>query len=166
MYKHETNEQTINLIAIPEKRINEILYNFHDHPFAGHLGIDKTYKKIMERYFWPTIYKDVRKYVSSCLNCQKRKADKTPTYGHMQTSPKISGRLFERFTIDFIGPISLSSNGCSYILIGTCATTKYAVAKSYKKADGKTTVNFLIDIISQYDIYFGSSFGQRLTFYK
>lgn len=150
MYKHETNEQIINLIAIPEKRINEILYNFHDHPFAGHLGIDKTYKKIMERYFWPTIYKDVRKYVLSCLSCQKRKADKTPTYGHMQTSPKISGRPFERFTIDFVGPISPSSNGCSYILVGTCATTKYAIAKPYKKADGKTTVNFLIDIISQY----------------
>ena len=150
MYKHGTNEQIIHLIAIPEKRINEILYNFHDHPFAGHLGIDKTYKKIIERYFWPTIYKDVRKYVLSCLSCQKRKADKTPTYGHMQTSPKISGRPFERFTIDFVGPISPSSNGCAYILVGTCATTKYAVAKPYKKADGKTTVNFLIDIISQY----------------
>jgi len=151
MYKYRTNEQNMtNLIAIPETRIKEILYNFHDHPFAGHLGIDKTYKKIMERYFWPTIYKDVRKYVSSCLSCQKRKADKTPTHGHMQTSPKISGRPFERFTIDFIGPITPSSNGCAYILVGTCATTKYAVAKPYKKADGKTTVNFLIDIISQY----------------
>jgi len=71
MYKYGTNEQIINLIAIPEKRIKEILYNFHDHHFSGHLGIDKTYKKIMERYFWPTVYKDVRKYVSSCLSCQK-----------------------------------------------------------------------------------------------
>jgi len=68
----------------------------------------------------------------------------------VQTSPKISGRPFERFTIDFVGPISTSSNGCTYILVGTCATTKYAVAKPYKKADGKTTVNFLIDIIAQY----------------
>ncbi|KAL4127170.1 hypothetical protein QTP88_011368 [Uroleucon formosanum] len=69
---------------------------------------------------------------------------------YVQTSPKISGSPFERFTIDFIGPISPSSNGCSYILLGICATTNYAVAKPYKKADGRTTVNFLIDIISQY----------------
>jgi len=51
-----------------------------------------------------------------------------------------------------MGPIGPSSNGCSYILVGTCATTKYAVAKPYKKADGRTTVNFLIDIISQYGV--------------
>jgi hypothetical protein len=24
---------------------NDDLVNFHDHPFAAHLGIDKTYKK-------------------------------------------------------------------------------------------------------------------------
>jgi hypothetical protein len=150
MYKHGFNEQKINLIAIHEKFIKDILFNFHDHPYAGHLGIDKTYKKIIKRYFWPTTYKDIRKYVLSCLSCQKRKVDKTPIYGLMRTAPKILGRPFERFTIDYIGPISPSSNGCAYILVGTCATTKYAIAKAYKKADGKTTVKFLLDIISQY----------------
>lgn len=150
MYRHGPKEQHINLIAIPKNRIKDILFNFHDHPYAGHLGIDKTYKKIIERYFWPTIYKDIRKYVLSCLSCQKRKADKTPTYGYMQTTPNLLGRPFEQFTIDYIGPINPSSNGCVYTLEGTCATIKYAIAKAYKKADGKNTAKFLLDVITQY----------------
>jgi hypothetical protein len=55
----------------------------------------------------------------------------------MLISPKITGRLFERFTIDYIGPINPPSNGYSYILVGTCATIKYAIAKAYKHADSK-----------------------------
>lgn len=35
-------------------------------------------------------------------------------------------------------------------MVGTCATTKYALAEACKKADGKTTVKFLLHIISQY----------------
>ncbi|KAL4153562.1 hypothetical protein QTP88_001395 [Uroleucon formosanum] len=150
MYKHMSKGNTVHLIALPNCRKNEILCNFHDHPFAAHLGIDKTYKKIIERYFWPTMYKDIRTFVTSCLSCQKRKADKTATYGHMLTSPKITGRPFERFTIDYIGPINPPSNGYSYILVGTCATTKYAIAKAYKHADSKSTVAFLIDVILQF----------------
>lgn len=150
MYKHMSKGNTTHLIALPNCRKNEILCNFHDHPFAAHLGVDKTYKKIVERYFWPTLYKDIRTFVTSCLSCQKRKADKTAAYGHMLTSPKITGRPFERFTIDYIGPINPPSNGYSYILVGTCATTKYAIAKAYKHADSKSTVAFLIDIILQF----------------
>ncbi|KAE9522533.1 hypothetical protein AGLY_017069 [Aphis glycines] len=150
MYKHLSKGQTMNLIALPNNRINEILNDFHDHPISGHLGIDKTYNKIIQRYFWPTIYKDIRKYVTSCLSCQKRKSDKKATYGQMLTSPKIIGTPFQRFTIDYIGSINPPSNGNSYILVGTCATTKYAIAKSYKNADAKSTVAYLIDIILQF----------------
>jgi len=150
MYKHLSKGQSINLIALPNNRINEILNDFHDHPISGHLGVDKTYNKIIQRYFWPTIYKDIRKYVTSCLSCQKRKSDKKATYGQMLTSPKIIGTPFQRFTIDYIGPINPPSNGHSYILVGTCATTKYAIAKSYKNADAKSTVAYLIDIILQF----------------
>jgi len=60
----------------------------------------------------------------------------------MFTSPNISGQPFERFTIDYIGPIIPSSNDNSYILVGTCATTKYAIAKPYKHADAKSIVTF------------------------
>lgn len=96
------------------------------------------------------MYKEIKNYVISCVSCQKRKIDTTPTSGLMQFSPKITGRLFERFTIDYIGPINPSSNGCSYILVGTCATTKYAIFKACSYMNSKTTVAFLLEVISQF----------------
>lgn len=131
------------VVALPKVLIKETLANFYDHPFFAHLGVAKTYKKIAERYYWPGMYKEIKNYVTSCTSCQKRKTDNTPTYGLMQSPPKITGRPFEHFTIDYIGPINPSSNNYSYILVGTCATTKYALSKACKHADNKTTVTFL-----------------------
>jgi len=80
----------------------------------------------------------------------------------MLTSPKITGRPFERFTIDYIGPINPPSNGFLYILVGTCATTKYAIEKAYKHADSKSTVAFLIDVILQFGTILYKYISKRL----
>lgn len=149
-FNYIINNKTFKLITLPKSLRQETLYNYHDHPLSAHLGVEKTYKKILQRYYWPSIYKDTRKYVTSCLSCQLRKVDHTPAYGQMLTSPQVTGTPFERFVIDYIGPISPTSNGHAYILVGTCSTTKYAIAKSCKNADGKTTVTFLLEVIAKY----------------
>jgi len=95
--------------------IRDTLLNFHDHIFSAHLGVENTYKKISERYYWPGMYKEIKSYDTSCVSCQKRKVDNTPTYGFMQAVPKITGQPFERFTIDYIGSINPASSGCTYI---------------------------------------------------
>lgn len=130
MYRHMSKRKTTNLMAL-------IIPN-------------KTYKKIIERYFWPIMYKYISIFITSYLICQKWKVDKTATHGQMLTLPKISERLFERL-IHYIGPINVPSNGRLYILVDTCTTTKYAIAKSYKHANAKSTVDFKIDIISQFE---------------
>lgn len=48
MYKHLLKGQSKNLIALTKNRINEILNDFHDHHLSGHLGVDKTYNKIIQ----------------------------------------------------------------------------------------------------------------------
>jgi len=35
-------------------------------------------------------------------------------------------------------------------LVGTCATTKYDIAKSYRHADARSKVAFLLDIVLQF----------------
>lgn len=50
MYKHFSKGQFINLIVFPNNHKNEILNDFHDHSLSGHLGVDKTYNKIVQQY--------------------------------------------------------------------------------------------------------------------
>ncbi|KAL3678944.1 hypothetical protein R1sor_021900 [Riccia sorocarpa] len=48
----------------------QLLKEFHEALWAGHLGVWATYMKLKERYWWKGLYKDVTEFVSSCLHCQ------------------------------------------------------------------------------------------------
>jgi Integrase zinc binding domain len=39
---------------------------YHATPLAGHIGVYKTYWRIAARYYWPTMYSDMRKAVTEC----------------------------------------------------------------------------------------------------
>ena len=38
---------------------------------GGHLGRDKTYKKIADRFYWKTLWSDVNEFVRCCETCQR-----------------------------------------------------------------------------------------------
>ncbi|CAF4553333.1 unnamed protein product, partial [Rotaria sp. Silwood2] len=47
-----------------------ILQIYHDTAANGaHFGRDKTIHKIKQRYFWPSMYKDIDNYIKSCIPC-------------------------------------------------------------------------------------------------
>lgn len=41
------------------------------HIIGGHLGRDKTYQKIAERFHWKSLWNDVEQYVKTCSVCQR-----------------------------------------------------------------------------------------------
>ena len=38
---------------------------------GGHLGRDKNYHKVLDRFYWKTLWTDVQKYVQECETCQR-----------------------------------------------------------------------------------------------
>ena len=44
---------------------------YYTYIIGGHLGRDKTYQKIAERFFWKTLWGDVTKYIRHCETCQR-----------------------------------------------------------------------------------------------
>ncbi|KAL3695501.1 hypothetical protein R1sor_009577 [Riccia sorocarpa] len=48
----------------------ELLKENHESLWEGHRGVWGTYTKVKERYWWKGLYRDVDKFVSSCLQCQ------------------------------------------------------------------------------------------------
>jgi hypothetical protein len=50
--------------------LRQLIYTaFHSTPMAGHTGHYKTYWRIAARYWWPSMYEDVRKAVTECGHC-------------------------------------------------------------------------------------------------
>ena len=105
-----------NLLYIPkdEKLRETVIQQNHDHPLAGHPGVKRTKDLILVKYYWPTLRKDVEKYVAGCDKCQKNKsiskASKTPLQPN-----EIPQNPWEIISVDIIGPLP-ESQGKNAIL--------------------------------------------------
>ena len=50
---------------IPPPYRRDILVLAHETPLAGHLGVEKTHRKIMGHFYWPGLH-DVEKFCKTC----------------------------------------------------------------------------------------------------
>lgn len=74
MKKKVKEEDTIPQLAVPTKLRHEIQLSYHDSKAGGcHMGIQKTYDSIRQKYFWPGMYQDIHKYITTCKICQVTK---------------------------------------------------------------------------------------------
>ena len=61
---------------LPQKCRAKVLELAHQIPLAGHLGRDKTADRLLYRFYWPTLYKDVGEYCRQCEVCHKTRSRK------------------------------------------------------------------------------------------
>ena len=73
---------------------------------AGHLNTKKTTDCIWQKFYWPSICADIRRFCATCDQCQRvtpqGKVGKVP----LSKIPLIDAP-FQKFAVDLIGPISL-----------------------------------------------------------
>ena len=132
--------------CVRNDEIIDILKSFHDEPCGGNFVAKRTTFNILSLgYYWPSIFKDSKKYVKSCDSCQ-RMGRPTAT-DEMPLQPQVHLEPFEKWALDFIGPINPTSNGKKYILVCTDYVTKWAEAKALVRATEQTVVNFLFEEI-------------------
>ncbi|KAF2282594.1 hypothetical protein GH714_043223 [Hevea brasiliensis] len=53
--------------------IHQLLKEFHDSPIGGHSGILRTYKRLVQQFYWPSMHRSVKYHVASCEVCQRTK---------------------------------------------------------------------------------------------
>ena len=66
-----SEERSVEQLVIPRTCRQTVLNLAHTIPLAGHLGRDKMTKRVLQRFYWPTLYWDVAEYYRSCGECQK-----------------------------------------------------------------------------------------------
>eukprot|EP00253_Pinus_taeda_P011257 PITA_11257 len=126
--------------------IIDILRYFHDELCGGHFAAKRTTFNILSLgYYWPSSFKDSKKYVKSCDSCQRM--GRPTTTNEMPLQPQVHLEPFEKWALVFIGPINPTSKGKKYILVCTDYVTKWAEAKALVHATEQTVVNFLLEEI-------------------
>ncbi|KAG9442206.1 hypothetical protein H6P81_018060 [Aristolochia fimbriata] len=58
--------------CVPETEFESILKHCHDGKAGGHFSSNRTAAKVMQSgFYWPTLYQDSKRYVSTCDRCQR-----------------------------------------------------------------------------------------------
>ena len=85
---------------VPSSSRDPIISSLHN---ISHPGINSTAKLVKQRYFWPSIDKDVENVVKHCINCQKSKVHRHTQSPVLPIS--IPTDRFQTVHIDIIGPV-------------------------------------------------------------
>ena len=120
-----------------------ILYDYHNLPSGGHLGINRMYLTIQKKYAWPGLYNDVVQFVSKCLECKKCKVQK-----HIKAPLKITStatEAFETVYVDLVGPLPVDSNGYKYVLTLQCELSKFIEAYPLKDKVSESVASALVN---------------------
>ena len=133
--------------CLEKKERKQVMRALHSGPSGGHFAANTTANRIRSAgYWWPHLVRDVKLYVGSCDQCQRTGA---PAFrNHWPLTPVIPIALFEKWGIDFVGPINpVSSRRNRYIILATDYATKWVEAKPTRKNDVATAANFLFEDI-------------------
>ncbi|CAF1503724.1 unnamed protein product [Adineta ricciae] len=162
------NVPPLHLPYIPASLIPSVLALYHDSSCNGaHFGIQRTFYKLRDRYYWPNMYRDIKRHISSCLQCRQCKPSRRKPDGHLHPIPPPPG-VWSRLAMDYVGPVPASSNGNKYFIVLTDLFSKYAVSKAVPDNTVRTAATFLlhdvffiygvpIEIITDNDPHFSSS---------
>ena len=108
-------------ILLPDGLKEEVIRIYHESPTQGHLGIDKTARKVAEKFHLICLKEKVTEVLRKCLPCQQRKHRKEH---HINLSSRPSTQPWSTVAADFCGPYN-TGEGHRYILVIVDHFTKW-----------------------------------------
>ena len=132
----------IKQLLAPTSLVTRILQKGHDE--AGcHVGAEKTLETIRSRFFWATLFSDVKAWCKSCRTCQHRKHPVTKARAPLQYPP-VASRPGQMLAMDFVGPLPETPSGKKHILVVTDMFSKHAEAIPLPDQLAETTATALV----------------------
>ena len=152
LFREYRAKEIMYQLVVPSVLVPMILKIAHDSPMSGHMGISRTKRRIVDKFYWPNIVKDIKLYCKTCDTCQrtiyKNRCSKAP----IQHIPAI-GTPFSRVSIDLIGPITPATDaGHRFILTLIDNATRWPEAVPLKNISAETVAEALFNIFTRLGI--------------
>ena len=137
----------VEQLVLPVECRQKVMSIAHSIPIAGHLGKAKTAHRILQRFYWPTLFKDVATFCRTCYSVSKS------THQRGRRAPLISLPIieepFSRIAMDIVGPVPKSRSGKRYIVVICDYGTRYPEAIPLKSIDAECIAEELIVFFSR-----------------
>jgi RNase H-like domain found in reverse transcriptase/Integrase zinc binding domain/Reverse transcriptase (RNA-dependent DNA polymerase)/Integrase core domain len=126
--------------VVPKSQIEGILRTNHDE--YGHHGIQKTFDRIRQRFYWAKMYRNVKDYVSTCETCKKAKISRKSNAEPMG-KPREASEPFQIMSVDFVGPLTRSKKGNTDIFVVLDWFSKFVWYLPMRSQCGRKAAEFL-----------------------
>ncbi|KAF0153184.1 MAG: hypothetical protein FD188_3384, partial [Ignavibacteria bacterium] len=131
-------------ILVPHSLVEQVIESIHDN--LSHEGAKKVILRTSRSYFWPSLTKDIKLFVSTCPVCDRFKIQsKTPK---SPLHPVRVGSRGEILAIDVVGgkeTLPTTPRGNKYIFVMIDLFTRYVVAVSIPDQQAPTISDALIN---------------------
>ena len=123
-----TNKQKelFTRLCVPTSMVDRLLYWYHTATVGGHMGINKCYITLTERFACPGLTRHVRAYIISCHLCQILRPRRI-TPGTLQYRVNINTDPLTHFSMDIKHMIP-GKGGYKYILVMYCELSNFLIA--------------------------------------
>jgi hypothetical protein len=148
------------VVTIPSKQ-HEILQRLHED--LGHRGTAETYRRVAERFWWPSLRKAVQSWCRSCEACQKRDSRRPMEMRY----PTGEDTLFGRVSMDVV---HIKASGAKYLIVARDDFSGWVEAKFLNNITSEAVAAFLQEhwtmrygLARSYSTDGGSEFGGALA---
>uniref|UniRef100_A0A3B3HKF8 Gypsy retrotransposon integrase-like protein 1 n=1 Tax=Oryzias latipes TaxID=8090 RepID=A0A3B3HKF8_ORYLA len=88
-------------LFVPAHLRSEVITWGHASRLACHGGVHRTLHLLRKRFFWPSMEKDIREYISACTTCAGSKTSSSASAGLLHPLPTPS-RPWSHLAMDFV----------------------------------------------------------------
>ena len=143
---------TVSQVVLPTLYRQQVLSVAHDPAWSGHLGISKTFDRILQHFFWPGLKSDVVEYCKTCHMCQiMGKPNQSVPRAPLCPIPVV-GEPFDRIIVDCVGPLPKTGSGNQFLLTIMCCATRYPEAVPLRNITAKTVTKALIKFFTTFGL--------------
>jgi transposase InsO family protein len=125
--------------------VEQVIRNLHEGFGTAHQAVKATTSKVVRRFYWPGLKRDVRLYVACCPVCEE--------YLHSSRTPKAElhpmevGGPGDCLALDIVGggeSLPLTARGSKYILSIVDCFTRYSLAIPLIDQCSESVINAVI----------------------
>ena len=143
-------DDAVEQLVLPLQCRADVVRLAHRPPFAGQLGRDKTANRLLQRFYWPTLFADVAKAVKTCDECQ-RTAPKGKMRAPLVPLPVMTAP-FRRIAMDIVGPLPRSRSGKRFVLVICDYATRFPEAIPMRSVDAVHVAEELLVFCSRFGV--------------
>ena len=103
----------VQQLCVPKILRQDLVDGYHAN--NNHIAFDRLYATLRQRYYWPSMYSDLKQFLDGCIDCQATKKNKRHLRAPLHPLPV--PQLFERFHCDLVGPLPVTPDGFRYLLV-------------------------------------------------